>query len=279
MVINQTYGETLQKTLHFLKDSDYSLEDLRFLLMRYKRWNLTNYLQHQHQIITADDLKWFESIIIDLQKNYPLQYILGYEIFFDREFLVNEHTLIPRPETEWIVEYILKHENNQYKKVADIGTGSGVIGITLQLERPSYEVVLTDIDKNTLEVARTNANKYKASVKLKLGDNLNALDTERYDLIVSNPPYIDYEDTNLMDDSVLKYEPKKALFAKNHGYEFYEQLSELLPKYLSPNGRVYLEIGFNQGEKVKRILKKVFPNREIIIEKDYNNNERLIVMK
>lgn len=277
MGMPKTYGEFLTDTLHFLKPH-YTMDDLRFLLMRYKKWNLTQFLNHKDETIPEAEQEWLVQCAWRLNEHYPLQYLLGYELFFDREFVVNEHTLIPRPETEWLVDYLLANEQNENLKVADIGTGSGVIGITLKLERPKWDVTITDIKEDTLNVALENAKNYAVNVTSKLGDNLGALDGQ-YDLIVSNPPYIAKNEIHLMDKSVLEYEPKEALFADNNGLAFYEKFSRLLPKYLKPNGRVYLEIGFEQGIAVKRLLQKRFQNKEITIHKDYNGNERLIVMK
>ena len=277
MAINQTYGEYLRKALLFL-DNQYTYQDLQFLIMRYKKWNLTEFLAKQQQIVTADDQQWLDMAIAKLQKNYPLQYLFGYELFFDREFIVNEHTLIPRPETEWIVDYILQNEHLANQKIADIGTGSGVIGLTLKLEEHSAAVTITDIDEQTLAVAKQNASHLQADVQFMLGDNLQALDT-KYDIIVSNPPYIAETEKDVMDVSVIQYEPHQALFADHHGLSFYEQFVALLPHYLHDDGRVYLEIGYKQGTAVAEMLQKQFPNKEIQVLKDYNNNERLVVMK
>ena len=275
---NVTYGELVRQSLLFLQDKEYKESDLRYLLMLYKNWTLTDYLLAQTKIVPKDDVQWFKEAIVQLQKNYPLQYIVGYENFFDREFQVTEDTLIPRPETEWIVEYILNNEVNQEIKVADIGTGSGAIGITLKLEHPQFAVVLTDIDKKTLEVAKTNASRLGAKVEYCLGDNLLALD-DKYDIIVSNPPYIAEEEQEVMDSSVLQYEPKQALFANNHGYAFYEQFCQLLPQYLKDNGRVYLEIGYQQGPTVQKLLLQQFPHRKVNIYQDYNGHDRLVAME
>lgn len=273
-VINQTYGEAIQQA-----SSSFSIEKrlVERLLCDRLNWNKTDFVINYNNIISRDVYNQFQMDLQRLKQEEPVQYIVGFEWFYGRCFKVNHSTLIPRPETELLVEEVLKYKY-QIKNLLDIGTGTGAIAITLKKECEHINVTASDISKEALVVARENSKNLNAKVTLLHSDLFKNI-TEKYDCIVSNPPYISRQEMNLMDASVVKYEPHLALFAENDGLAIYEQLAKQSQKYLTENGIICLEIGFNQGECVKNLFRQYFPNKTIEIIKDYANLDRIVVVK
>lgn len=273
-VINQTYGEAIQQA-----SSSFSIEKrlVERLLCDRLNWNKTDFVINYNNIISRDVYNQFQMDLQRLKQEEPVQYIVGFEWFYGRCFKVNHSTLIPRPETELLVEEVLKYKY-QIKNLLDIGTGTGAIAITLKKECEHINVTASDISKEALVVARENSKNLNAKVTLLHSDLFENI-TEKYDCIVSNPPYISRQEINLMDASVVKYEPHLALFAENDGLAIYEQLAKQSQKYLTENGIICLEIGFNQGECVKNLFRQYFPNKTIEIIKDYANLDRIVVVK
>jgi release factor glutamine methyltransferase len=189
----------------------------------------------------------------------PLAYILGWREFYGRRFGVDPSVLIPRQETETLIEAALRHfpanpnpiETSQIS-VLDLGTGSGILAITLKLERPDWEVTAIDISADALSTASANAKFLQANVKFVLSDAFDSLLGESYDLIVSNPPYIGRSES--LPDEVAKFEPKLALFADDHGYAFYKMLADQSSNYLTDGGVLILEVGHTQAQKVTEIF-------------------------
>ncbi len=217
------------------------------------------------------------SIIERLFNNEPIQYVLGIAYFYDRPFIVNKHTLIPRQETEELVYLIL--ENTKTEKnlsVLDIGTGSGCIPITLKLEEPSHQLEAIDISKSALEIARENARRLGVTVEFKQLDVLTNRLPKNYDIIISNPPYVLSSEKSAMKDNVLDFEPHLALFVENDNpLLFYKRITELATKCLKPKGRLYFEINEQFGEQVVELLKKNF-FREVKLHQDLNGKDRIV---
>lgn len=182
----------------------------------------------------------------------PLAYILGYREFYGRLFCVQAGVLIPRQETEAVIEAVLELTLPIDAKALDIGTGSGCLAATLALERPGWNVTATDISAQALEVAATNAAILGARVRLLQGDLFAPVQGETFDIIVSNPPYV-AEGTALMPE-VVEYEPKQALFAGASGNEFYARLAQEAARYLRPGGFLVMEMGDTSAAPVERIL-------------------------
>ena len=199
----------------------------------------------------------------------PLAYILGYREFFSRRFRVDPNVLIPRHETEILVETALDFKP-EICSVLDIGTGSGCIAITLKLERPNWEVWATDISSSALQVARENAETLGADICFRHSDLLSQLDGEMFDLIVCNPPYIGRDEP--LAREVKDFEPDSALFANDSGLSLYHMLAEQAPKHLRPGGQIILEIGYKQGESVSAL----FPGSKVI--KDLDGNDRVVYL-
>lgn len=273
-----TYQEVLARASSFLtlnnKDSDAAM----WLLLNRLGWTKTDWLMHHREKIPIQIHQQFNSDIEQLLEDYPPQYIIGKTDFFGREFKVTKETLIPRPETEELVELCLETVVNNNVKVVDIGTGSGAIALTLKKERPNWDIVATDISERALEVAKVNANQLNASIDFREGDLIEPIQDERFDVVISNPPYISYDEKNIMGESVLKFEPHVALFADNNGLFVYEQLANSLSTILNENGMLFLEIGYSQGNAVRELFQQQFPTREVRIKKDLSGKDRFVSM-
>ncbi|MCL2690440.1 MAG: peptide chain release factor N(5)-glutamine methyltransferase [Chitinispirillia bacterium] len=226
------------------------------------------------RIITNDELSRIESVLKRRLESEPLQYIFGKAYFYDREFIVNRDVLIPRPDTETLIETILNDEKG--KKDAffvDIGTGSGIIPTILTANNPLWNAIAIDISIDALKTASKNVSN---RVKLLCADMLGAFkSTKKFDFIVSNPPYISSSQMNTLDKSVYNYEPHSALFGGDDGLRFYREISSKSPSYIKDGGRIYLEIGYDLGESVPQILRDD-GWRNIIVIKDLAGRDRVV---
>lgn len=211
----------------------------------------------------------------------PIQYILGKTEFMGFNFKLTKDVLIPRPETEILVDMVIQYVNRKMycaNRILELGTGSGCIAISLAKFLPQVKIDATDISREALKVARENAKINNASVNFIAADlfGSSGLKPETYDLIVSNPPYIPTKAIEKLQSEV-RLEPAIALDGGRDGLYFYRQLIKLAPKYLKDKGILMMEMGFNQHKKIKNIFKN-YKNFEIIeVIKDYNNLERIIV--
>jgi len=221
--------------------------------------------------IYSDDLSKINSFIERRVSNRePIQQILGYGYFMGEKFIVSQDTLIPRPETEILVEEVSKLSGD---KILDIGTGTGCIAIMLQ-KINKKTVFACDISQKALEIAKLNAKKLNADVVFFHSD-LFEKNTQQFDIIVSNPPYIPF--CTDLSEEVLK-EPHSALFANDNGLYFYKKIINEAPKYLFSGGFLAFEIGYNQAEQIKNILEENnFSNIKII--KDLSKKDRVVIAK
>ena len=216
----------------------------------------------------------------------PVQHLIGYEIFYGREFLVNQHVLIPRPETEELIEHVLSYVRknvslNKPLTIVDVGTGSGIIAITLALELENVNVYGTDISEKALEVAKQNAENLQADVKLFQGDFLTPIIEQKLKacIIVSNPPYIATSEMGELSDTVKNFDPSIALFAEEQGLGAYKKIVSQLPDCVNNTNEassVFLEIGQSQGTSVMNILKEAFPESNPATFKDINQKDRIV---
>jgi release factor glutamine methyltransferase len=205
----------------------------------------------------------------------PLQYILGETNFYGYQFKVDPAVLVPRPETEYLVEKIICNIGD-FKSILDIGTGSGCIAVTLAKELPDVNIDAVDISQKALENAARNAALNKAEINFFQSDIFSKID-RKYDLIVSNPPYISESSYLNLPDDVKKYEPEIALLAGKDGLFFYRKILEKAKEHLNANGKIYLEIGCDQKEEIKFIAEKNdFQNIEIL--KDLNGFYRIMII-
>lgn len=218
-----------------------------------------------------------EEALERLKNGEPLQYIVGDTDFFGSTFKVNKNVLIPRPETEELVEYTLQLVKNIFPKknlcILDIGTGSGCIPITLKKQIPSANVNAVDISKEALNVAKENAILNNVEVNF-IESNIFSNVKGNYDLIISNPPYI-REDEPIMD-IVKNNEPHLALYAPNNGLYFYEAITSSAHNYLNDKFIIAYEIGEEQGLEVVSIAEKYFPNAKVILKKDIRGFDRFV---
>ena len=215
----------------------------------------------------------------------PIQHLIGTESFFGRDFMVNQDVLIPRPETEELVLQVINHvkerSDDSPLTIVDVGTGSGVIAVTLALEIPQATVYATDISDEALTVAKQNAAAHQVDVTFLQGDFLKPISNRKLqaDLVVSNPPYISQAEKVELSDTVIDFDPALALFAEENGLAAYQEIISQLPTCLDKAGSVFFEIGHLQGKAVCDLLKGTYPNSEPVIIKDINKNDRIVVCK
>lgn len=224
------------------------------------------------------DVQKLREIVGKLKKMEPIQYILGETCFFDLAFYVNSSVLIPRPETEELVQWILETAKNERIKILDIGTGSGCIAVTLAKKLPSAEVHAWDISKDALQVARKNAERNGVEVIFSEKDMLQQpISDEKFDIIVSNPPYVTVSEKAEMEENVLNFEPHVALFVPDdNALVFYEKITSFASENLNAGGKLFFEINRAKGEAVMCLLKeKEF--KDIELRKDISGNERMIM--
>lgn len=214
-----------------------------------------------------------------LMAHEPVQYILGSTDFCGYEFLVDERVLIPRPETEELVDLILDENPDHGLNVIDIGTGSGAIALSLAKNRPRWNVWATDISKEALEVTSLNRQRLELEKQVNLVEsNLLEQVTGSFDILVSNPPYIAWEDQAEVGQNVLHSEPHLALFADEGGLALYRKLATEAGDYLQPNGKIYLEIGYKQGEAVRHLFQEAFPQARVRVLTDQFGQDRMVVV-
>lgn len=247
-------------------------------------------LEHEHQLKRVDlaldpnlefseiELQKWEAYCQELQKQKPIQYLLGKTQFFGLEFFVNEHTLIPRPETEELVNWIVAdHQNSKKLQILDIGTGSGCIAISLS-KNLQADTFAFDFSYEALEVAQKNADHNQAFVHFVEFDILSdAWEGDPFDIIVSNPPYVRELEKSQMKLNVLDYEPHLALFVPDENpLLFYEKIADFAKEHLTENGKLYFEINQYLGQETSEMLRvKGFKN--VILKKDIYGNDRMIL--
>jgi release factor glutamine methyltransferase len=230
----------------------------------------THFFDEQRQVI--------DSFIEKLKKNVPIQYILGETEFYGLMFTVNESVLIPRPETEELVDWIRTENDTKAKlQMLDIGTGSGCIAISLKHEFPNADVDAFDISGKALEAAKVNAKRNDVSVKFSKVDILNSDEfLQQWDIIVSNPPYIPELEKVDIQPNVLDYEPHLALFVPdNDPLLFYRRIAEMAMKQLNPGGKLYFEIHRAAGEACLQLLIEL-GFTDVELRKDISGNDRMV---
>lgn len=212
-----------------------------------------------------------------LKDHKPIQYILGETEFYGMKFFVNENVLIPRPETEELIEWIIKNTENSSLKIIDIGTGSSCIAVTLKKNLPNSEVFALDFSDKALEIAKINAEYHETEIQFFQNDflNMDFKELPEFDIIVSNPPYISETEKNSMDENVVKFEPHSALFVSDENpLIFYERIVEFAKQKLKPNGKIYVEINQNLARETKELFENNFNNTEM--KMDISGNYRMI---
>ena len=259
------------KILNPLLDSEILLSES---LNKSKKYILLN----PKEILGKEHLNNFKRLIKRRKKGEPIAYLINRKDFWKDEFYVNKDVLIPRPDTELIVEQVLKiYSNNSQLQVLDIGTGSGCILLSILKERTNFYGTGIDISQKSINVSNFNAKKLKLFNRSKFyNSDVDNFEIGKYDLIVSNPPYIELFNLKYLDKGVVNFEPKLAL---NGGFDGFSKIRKVIMKannLIKKNGKLILEIGFNQKNEVKKILiKEGFYINKVL--KDYGNNDRCII--
>ena len=252
-------------------------ESLSFVYRSLKNLSFTDFVFALQQEVTEEEEIFVNGIFQQLAAHKPAQYIIGQADFYGMQLTVDERVLIPRPETEELVELILAENPETNLSVLDIGTGSGAIALALAKNRPAWSVRAADISQDALDVASENAKNQKLNIFFKKSDCFAEI-SEKYDIIVSNPPYISREDESEVGLNVLYSEPHLALFADEDGLAIYRRIAEDAKDYLKDGGKIYLEIGYKQGQSVPELFRKHLPEKRVRTLKDQFGQDRMVVV-
>ena len=252
-------------------------ESLIFTFRALKKMTATEFFLSLRQEVTAEDEAMLADIFEKLSQHIPAQYIIGEADFHGLPFKVDQRVLIPRPETEELVDLILEENPQDNLSLLDIGTGSGAISISLKHARPSWQVAASDLSSDALTVAAENALRHNTNIQFFQADVFRQV-SGKYDIIVSNPPYISFEDKEEVGTNVLTSEPHLALFAQEDGYAIYRQIIQGAEEYLTENGKLYFEIGYKQGPMLQEMIGHYFPQKRVRVLKDLFGLDRKVVV-
>lgn len=270
--------QAILKACLLLRRQDKEESLAKFLLM-YMLDETTEQFSNKlsEELSVEQENRYFDLINKNINEDTPLSHLVGFDYFYDRKFKVTKDVLSPRMETEELIykvlEYIKKSKKDSFR-ILDLCTGSGIIAITLKKEivEKHTEIVASDISEKALSIAIENANNNNANItfiKSDLFDNISG----KFDLIISNPPYISYKDKITIKDNVLNYDPHLALFAEEDGIYFYRKIIENAVHYLSKDGVIFFEIGYDQKEKIFELGKN--NNFITTVYKDINDRDRI----
>ncbi len=274
------YNIALNKASKLLKDSSIKSFKLDSEIILSNMLNLSReeLLLNLNEELSNKDLKYFKKLIYRRKKKEPIAYIVGYKEFWKEKYKVNSNVLIPRPDTEIIVEEVLKNiPLNSSKNILDIGTGSGCIALSILKDRKKCYVKALDISKNALKVAKHNAKIQHLENRIRfINSDIDKFYYGKYDIIVSNPPYIKSMRIKKLDEDIRTYEPKLSLDGGNDGFS---QIREVIKKssvLIKKKGKLFLEIGFDQSKETKKLLleNNFYINR---IVKDLGKKNRCII--
>ena len=252
-------------------------ESLSFVYRSLKNLSFTDFVFALQQEVTEEEEVFVKGIFQQLAAHKPAQYIIGQADFYGMQLIVDERVLIPRPETEELVDLILAENPERNLSVLDIGTGSGAIALALAKNRPDWSVAAVDISQDALDLARENAKNQKLNIFFKKSDCFAEI-SEKYDIIVSNPPYISRDDESEVGLNVLHSEPHLALFTDEDGLAIYRRIAEDATDYLTDGGKIYLEIGYKQGQSVPELFRKYLPEKRVRTLKDQFGQDRMVVV-
>ena len=243
-----------------------------------KGWKRLDLAMNPDAILDGGEIEQWNTVLSMLEQQKPIQYIFGKAHFYGLEFFVNENTLIPRPETEELVEWII-HENRLREAIdiVDIGTGTGCIAVSLAKNLPGASVKAIDVSEGALEIAMKNAGHNNAVIEFWKTDILQAESlSEEFDVIVSNPPYVRHLEKEEIRQNVLDYEPHLALFVEdNDPLLFYRKIALLGKSALRQNGRLYFEINQYLGSEMVEMLEQM-GYRHVVLKQDIYGNDRMV---
>lgn len=253
-------------------------QSLSFVYRGLKKLTFTDFILALQKEATEEERDFVKQLYQQLAQHRSPQYILGTADFYGMTLAVDERVLIPRPETEELVELILTENHKaSHQMVLDMGTGSGAIALALAQNRPDWQVTASDISLEALEVACSNAQKLQLTVLFKNSDCFEKI-SSKYDIIVSNPPYISTKDKHEVGLNVLHSEPHLALFATENGLAIYQKIAKEAATHLKVGGKIYLEIGHKQGQVVPDLFRACFPKKRIRVLKDQFGQDRMVVV-
>ena len=277
------YQKFLKEQMRRATQAGLESEAVRLLILELSGLDGVNFLTHLNDEINEEEkerlLKEIDQYIVE---GLPVQHIIGYSYFYGYKFVVNNNVLIPRPETEELVSYVLSAYdevfNQKTVKVVDVGTGSGAIAVALTKEESNMEVYATDISHEALRVAKLNALNNNAQITFFEGDMLQPLIEKnlKFDILVSNPPYI--PDNEYVEDIVKNNEPHVALFGGNDGMKFYDVILKDAHKILNKPSIIAFEHGYRSKEAMLKLVEKYFPNQEVEVIKDLNGKDRMTII-
>lgn len=279
----KTLGEVLNLSASFLREKNLVrsrriAEEILSYVLQLKRLDL--YMQFDRPILD-EELSLLRPLLKKAAQGEPVEYLIGEVSFYHCSFLVNSSVLIPRPETEILVDRIcrtLQEEGCEGKKGLDLCTGSGCIGISIKKAVNALEMTLSDLSEKAIEIARQNGEKNQVEVELLCGDLLAPIQGRRFDYVVCNPPYVSSKEYLELDRSVRDFEPKEALLGGEDGLLFYRRLAAQLPLHLNLGAKVFFEIGANQGEAVQELFSKEGWKKGRI-EKDWASHDRFFFLE
>ena len=262
-----------------IPDSRLSAELLLAKVLNMKRIDL--YLQFE-RILSSKERDRYRDYVKRRVKREPVQYILGESEFYGFPFKVDPDVIVPRPETELIIDAVLeavKAHENPSPKILDVGTGSGCIAVSLAKLIPDCSIWAIEMNPAALKVAIANADLNEVGIQFVEGDifKSNSSLLTKFDIVVSNPPYVSLRDIHKLEPEVRQFEPKEALFAGEDGLEFYRKFVNVIPSLINKNGKVFMEIGYDQATP----LDDLFSNADfkVQIKKDYNQIDRIMILE
>lgn len=258
--------------------------DAKLLLLTAFDLNLVHFLMDRLRPLSETDaavqkqIQNYRAMVTKRASRVPLQQILGSQEFMGLDFFVNEHVLIPRQDTETLVELVLEEQKEKNKKLLDLCTGSGCIAISLAVKGGYESVTATDLSEEALQVAEKNAREHQKTIRFFQGDlflTLPQSEAKTFDIITSNPPYIPTAVIATLEPEVREHEPMMALDGTEDGLKFYRQIAKEAGAWLKPGGSIYLEIGYDQGEAVSGLLADAgFTNVRVV--KDLPGKDRVV---
>lgn len=270
-----TYQELLNHATNQVQGTNKEVEAVKLLLLELSKLSPAEFYLNIKEIVPKEIKdSYLEALEKYVSFHIPVQHLIGYSYFFGRKFIVNEHVLIPRPETELLVEQVLLYYDeyfNEEVQVLDLGTGSGCIATTLALEEKSMRVEAVDLSVEALKTAAKTASQLGSSVRFFQSDWFSNV-TNRYDLIVANPPYIPSVE---QVDEVVDKEPSLALYGGDTGLVYYEAILRDARKYLKAKSLVAFEHGYQQKEGIRKLIETYFPEAMIVTKKDLAGKDRM----
>jgi release factor glutamine methyltransferase len=276
-----TLSEALIYGRHQLHQSDSPALDARLLLEHVLQTNHSYLVAHSDELLPADQEQHYQRLLAQAARREPIPYLTGSAPFYGRDFLVNSAVLIPRPETELLVESAAAWADHRLPlQLVDVGTGSGCIAITLAHLLPQATVAATDISADALTVARRNAERHQVAGRIHFhqGHLLEPAPVQPH-LIVANLPYIADNEWTAVDDTVKWYEPAVALRGGPDGLDLIRSLLAQASTRLAPAGAIFLEIGWQQGQAAQAAAQTYFPTAQVQVKADYAGNDRLVVVE